>query len=100
MIGARLATLRAEHPGDAAWERYVAVLGQAVTPDDARMVRRLVPEDEGLAETLVGVFGRAEALAWMKRPNDALDGFSPRRVIALADDGIRIVRHVVMRMPI
>ncbi|MEG3087217.1 hypothetical protein [Sphingomonas sp. PB4P5] len=88
MIGDRLATLRADYPRDAAWERYAAVLRPAMTPDNARLVRRRVPEDEGLAETLVGVLGQAAALAWMERANDALDGFSPRQVMALGDDGI------------
>lgn len=95
-----LDTLKIEYPGDEAWQRYASVFRPVVTKHEANIVHLIIPEDESLAETLVGLFGQLEAAAWVERPNDALDGLSPRQVLASVEGGDRIVRHAVMRIPL
>jgi len=84
-------TLRREYPGDEAWAGFVAAFRPEAT--DHRYAQASAPIP---AETLVAILGYDAALDWV----DALDGRSPAEVIADDPDGIRIVRHVLMRLPI
>lgn len=95
-----LETLRFEYPGDDAWAAYAAVFAPPADAIDPDMARMLVPQDEELASTLIGIMGRAEASAWIDRSIPALDAMSPAQVIATLPGGCRIVRHLVMRMPV
>jgi hypothetical protein len=88
-------TLRREYPGDEAWAGFVAAFRPEATDHRHAQASAPIP-----AETLVAILGYDAALDWVDRPIDALDGRSPAEVIADDPDGIRIVRHVLMRLPI
>ena len=93
-------TLRREYPGDEAWAGFVAAFRPEATNHRHAQASIPIPADTDMAETLVAILGYDAALEWVDRPIDALDGRSPAEVIADDPDGIRIVRHVLMRLPI
>ncbi len=93
-------TLRREYPGDEAWAGFVAAFKGASTGHRRAQASALIPADADMGETLVAIMGHGRALDWVDRPIDALGGRSPADVIADDPDGIRIVRHVLMRLPI
>lgn len=95
-----LDVLRDEYPGDDAWYKYAAVFRPSTIDADGKAVVQMVPQDESLAEALIGLFGPKEAAHWLRKPNDVLDGRSPNDVIMTFHDGYRIVRHAIMRIPI
>jgi hypothetical protein len=93
-------TLRREYPGDEAWASFVAAFKPASAEYRRAQASALIPADVEMAETLIAILGHDPALDWIDRPIDTLDGRSPADVMANDPDGIRIVRHVLMRLPI
>jgi len=93
-------TLRREYPGDSAWSCFAAVFSADAVNGLQDAARSLLPNDLGLAETLIGMFGRAGAADWLNRPIDVLDGQSPAHILSTHPAGCRIVPHALMRMPV
>ena len=92
-VRSSLDILRDEYPGDEAWTDFAA----CYRPADDEPTLDL--KDASLAATLVGRMGYEQAAVWLDSPVPALDGMTPRAVIASFADGNQILRHVVMRMP-
>lgn len=56
-------TLRRKYPGDPAWAHFAAVFSADAVNGPQGAARSLLPDDPGLAETLIGMFGRDGGLA-------------------------------------
>ncbi|MHA6769427.1 hypothetical protein [Sphingobium ummariense] len=78
-----IAILVASYPGDQAWSQF------------ARAYQAL---DESLDSVAAARLGDGST-RWMEAPIPALEGLSPRQVLAAKPSGELAVRTVIMRMP-
>ena len=93
-----LTILDAEYPGDPKWENFVSAILSMPGPTVRCVVRPFASCDEKMALVLSAIMGD-HASSWMNSPCRALEMRTPLDVLQNDLAALKIVRHLLMRMP-
>lgn len=89
--------MREEYPGDAAWNRFVAVFRSSWEICTDKEFYLCNFKDEELALVLAGDMG-SQSIEWFSTPIRALENRSPADVLENEMSGLQILRSLLMRM--
>jgi hypothetical protein len=94
-----IAVLKNEYPGDKAWQEFVSFFRTdwEMRPDKEIYLSTI--RDHELASVLSSSMGIA-AVNWYLQPVQALDNRAPNEVMENEVLGLRVLRTLLMRMPI
>jgi hypothetical protein len=90
--------LRAEYPGEEAWQAYVHSFRPAWAQLSNQQAYLRTFGDEDLAIVLFGQMAD-HALTWFDRPCPALEGRVPSAILRDDVAGVEVIRSVLMRVP-
>ena len=93
-----LDVLRDEYPGEAAWQRLVAVFRPAWGGWQHNDELRVLLGDEDIAIVLTAEMGE-EVRDWLDSPCRAFNGKTPADVFKSEPFGAVILKSLIMRMP-
>jgi hypothetical protein len=93
-----LDVLRDEYPGEAAWQRLVAVFRPSWVGQQHKDELRALVGDEDIAIVLTAEMGEA-VRDWLDSPCKAFSGKTPANVLKSEPFGAVIVKSLIMRMP-
>lgn len=91
--------LKIEYPGDEAWENYLSVFVDSWGAHDERNLCLPAISDKKFAAILAVKLGE-NATSWFSSPCSALEGRTPKDVFENEPMGGRVLRALLMRMPI
>lgn len=91
--------LKIEYPGDKAWESYLSAFADRLI-DDGEWIKHLpaIPDKQFAAILAVKLGG--DTTRWFSSPCPALEGRTPKDVFENESMGGRVLRTLLMRMPV
>jgi hypothetical protein len=94
-----ISILKNEYPGDEAWVNYLSVFADNLDAQDDKSQYLAVIPDKQLAAILAVKMGK-NATIWFSSPCPALEKRTPKDVFENEPMGGRVLRTLLMRMPI